>query len=151
MFRSRRHRHDTRIGALALLSVTLLVASAQHPLTAASKNRRARAGVPVTEVSAKAAPAAPSAPAPAAPAPAPDPAGYWIVGSDGGVYAYGSAPFKGSTGAMKLNRPVVGLAPTPRGEGYWLVASDGGIFSFGDASFRGSTGAIAAQQAHRRA
>ena len=143
MFRSRRHRHDTRIGALALLSVTLLVASAQHPLTAASKNRRARAGVPVTEVSAKAAPAAPSAPAPAAPAPAPDPAGYWIVGSDGGVYAYGSAAFKGSTGAMKLNRPVVGLAPTPRGEGYWLVASDGGIFSFGDASFRGSTGAIA--------
>ena len=141
MSRSRRHRHDKRIGALALLSVTLLVASAQHPLTAASKNRRARAGVKVTEVSTKAVPTPPPAPAPV-PAPASDPAGYWIVGSDGGVYAYGSAPFKGSTGAMKLNRPVVGLAPTPSGEGYWLVASDGGIFSFGDASFRGSTGAI---------
>jgi len=58
------------------------------------------------------------------------------------VYAYGSAPFEGSTGALKLNKPIVGMAPTPSGQGYWLVASDGGIFSFGDATFRGSTGAI---------
>jgi hypothetical protein len=59
------------------------------------------------------------------------------------VYAYGAASFKGSTGALKLNKPMVGMAPTPTGQGYWLVASDGGIFSFGDASFRGSTGAMA--------
>ncbi len=50
--------------------------------------------------------------------------------------------FFGSTGAIHLNRPVVGMAPTPDGRGYWLVASDGGIFSFGDAPFFGSTGAI---------
>ena len=50
--------------------------------------------------------------------------------------------FHGSTGAMHLNRPIVGMAATPTGHGYWLVASDGGIFSFGDASFHGSTGAM---------
>ena len=50
--------------------------------------------------------------------------------------------FYGSTGAMHLNRPIVGMAATPSGRGYWLVASDGGIFSFGDARFAGSTGAM---------
>ena len=42
--------------------------------------------------------------------------------------------FYGSTGAIHLNQPIVGMAATPGGKGYWLVASDGGIFSFGDAS-----------------
>jgi hypothetical protein len=72
----------------------------------------------------------------------PDGQGYWLVGSDGGVFAYGDAQFYGSTGAIHLNQPIVGLAATPDGLGYWLVASDGGIFTFGDAQFYGSTGAI---------
>ena len=70
------------------------------------------------------------------------PIGYWLVASDGGIFAFGDAVFKGSTGAITLNRPIVGMAPTPSGNGYWLVASDGGIFAFGDAVFKGSTGAI---------
>jgi hypothetical protein len=68
--------------------------------------------------------------------------GYWLVASDGGVFAYGDARFRGSAGALRLNRPVVGMAATPSGQGYWLVASDGGVFSYGDARFYGSTGAI---------
>ena len=68
--------------------------------------------------------------------------GYWLVASDGGVFSFGDAAFYGSTGAIHLNQPVVGMAATPTGRGYWLVASDGGIFSFGDAAFYGSTGAI---------
>jgi SpoIID/LytB domain protein len=72
--------------------------------------------------------------------------GYWLVGSDGGIFAFGAAPFLGSTGAMRLNRPVVGMASTPSGRGYWLVASDGGIFTFGDAGFYGSTGAMRLNQ-----
>jgi len=68
--------------------------------------------------------------------------GYWLVASDGGIFAYGDAAFKGSTGALVLNKPVVGMASTPSGNGYWLVATDGGIFAFGDAAFFGSTGAI---------
>ena len=64
--------------------------------------------------------------------------GYWLVGSDGGIFSFGSAQFYGSTGALKLQRPVVGITPTASDAGYWLVASDGGIFSFGDAGFYGS-------------
>jgi hypothetical protein len=68
--------------------------------------------------------------------------GYWEVASDGGIFTFGFAGFLGSTGAIALNRPVVGMAPTADDGGYWLVASDGGIFSFGDAAFLGSTGAL---------
>ncbi len=79
---------------------------------------------------------------PAPPAPAPPRPGYWLVAADGGIFSFGDARFFGSTGALTLNRPVVGMAATPHGGGYWLVASDGGIFSFGDARFFGSTGAL---------
>jgi hypothetical protein len=72
--------------------------------------------------------------------------GYWLVASDGGIFAYADAGFFGSTGAIKLNQPIVGMSPTPSGRGYWLVASDGGIFSFGDAAFYGSTGNIKLNQ-----
>ena len=65
---------------------------------------------------------------------------YWLVASDGGIFAFGDATFYGSTGATHLNEPIVGMAPTADGKGYWLVASDGGIFAFGDAVFSGSTG-----------
>ena len=72
----------------------------------------------------------------------PDGKGYWLVASDGGIFSFGDATFYGSTGAIALNKPIVGMAATPDGKGYWLVASDGGIFSFGDATFYGSTGSI---------
>ncbi len=64
--------------------------------------------------------------------------GYWQLGSDGGVFSFGQAPFEGSTGGMKLDQPVVAMAPTPDAGGYWLVAKDGGIFAFGDANYYGS-------------
>jgi outer membrane protein assembly factor BamB len=73
-------------------------------------------------------------------APGSTPQGYYLTASDGGVFTFGNVPFCGSTGAIGLNKPVVGLAATPDAGGYWLVASDGGIFSFGDATFYGSTG-----------
>ncbi|MCZ7525048.1 MAG: hypothetical protein M5U14_00835 [Acidimicrobiia bacterium] len=72
--------------------------------------------------------------------------GYWLVGRDGGVWAFGDATFHGSTGATPLNQPIAGMAPTPTGHGYWLVAADGGIFAFGDATFHGSTGATPLNQ-----
>ena len=148
MLSSRRRRRQTRPGALAFLTASLLLAASQQPLTADhdEPRRSRRTRTPATAPAPAPAPtpaAAPTAvPAALPPAPPPDPAGYWIVGADGGVYAYGSAAFKGSTGGMKLNKPVVGMAPTESGQGYWLVSSDGGIFSFGDATFRGSTGAM---------
>ncbi|MHB8295959.1 MAG: hypothetical protein ACYDH5_15345 [Acidimicrobiales bacterium] len=68
--------------------------------------------------------------------------GYWISTAYGGVIGIGGTAMYGSTGAIKLNKPIVGIAATPDGKGYWMVASDGGIFSFGDAAFYGSTGGI---------
>ena len=60
----------------------------------------------------------------------PDGHGYWLVASDGGIFAYGDAGFYGSTGAITLAKPIVGMASTPDGHGYWLVAADGGIFAY---------------------
>ena len=69
--------------------------------------------------------------------------GYWMVASDGGVFPFGNAVGWGSTGNIRLNKPIVGMSKTPRDDGYWLVASDGGIFPFGPgAPGYGSTGNI---------
>jgi hypothetical protein len=66
--------------------------------------------------------------------------GYRFVARDGGIFSFGNAAFLGSTGDLRLNQPIVGMATTATGRGYWLVARDGGIFTFGDAAFLGSTG-----------
>ena len=86
-------------------------------------------------------------PPPPPPSPSPPPVtsassttshGYWLVGSDGGIFTFGSAQFYGSTGSLHLQRPVVGIVPTTDKGGYWLDASDGGIFAYGDSGFYGS-------------
>jgi len=66
------------------------------------------------------------------------PEGYRMTASDGGVFAFGAAPFYGSMGGKRLDAPIVGNAADPNG-GYWQVASDGGVFAFG-APFYGSMG-----------
>jgi hypothetical protein len=68
--------------------------------------------------------------------------GYWIFGSDGGVFCFGDAQFYGSLPGLgvKPSAPVVGGAATDSGNGYWQCSSDGGVFCFGDAQFRGSMG-----------
>jgi hypothetical protein len=70
--------------------------------------------------------------------------GYWLVAKDGGVFSF-NAPFYGSTGDIRLNAPIIGMASDPATGGYWLVASDGGVFSF-HAPFFGSTGGIRLNQ-----
>ncbi|MCP3856205.1 MAG: serine protease [Actinomycetia bacterium] len=67
--------------------------------------------------------------------------GYYLVGSDGGVFTFGDARFAGSMGGHPLNQPIISLVPDPDGNGYWLVASDGGVFAF-NAPFRGSLGSL---------
>jgi hypothetical protein len=59
--------------------------------------------------------------------------GYWLVGSDGGIFSFGSSVFQGSAAALHLVRPIVGIAATPDRGGYYLVGGDGGVFNFGDA------------------
>ena len=69
-------------------------------------------------------------------APTADNGGYWLVASDGGVFAQLDAQFHGSMGGTHLNAPVVGMAATPTGGGYWLAAADGGVFALGNAPFQ---------------
>jgi hypothetical protein len=80
----------------------------------------------------------------AGPAPIPVPLvpSYRLAAADGGIFDGAGARFFGSTGSIRLNQPLVGMATTPDGNGYWLVAGDGGIFTFGDAGFYGSTGLL---------
>ncbi|MGH9003720.1 MAG: hypothetical protein ACRDYV_11385, partial [Acidimicrobiia bacterium] len=61
--------------------------------------------------------------------------GYRLVAADGGLFAFGNAGFHGSTGHVRLNQPIVGMAAHPKGKGYWMVAADGGVFNFGGAPF----------------
>jgi hypothetical protein len=95
------------------------------------------------------APTSPPATSPPATSP-PAGHGYWLVGSDGGVFAFGDAHFHGSTGNMVarvrnqvINLAVVtGITPTPGDGGYWLATVNGGVFPFGNASYFGSLPAI---------
>jgi hypothetical protein len=41
---------------------------------------------------------------------APQGNGYWLFAADGGVFNFGSAAYRGSTGSLHLNQPVVGGA-----------------------------------------
>jgi len=65
--------------------------------------------------------------------------GYWLVATDGGIFSF-DANFLGSTGSIRLTKPVNGMTSLADGQGYWFVASDGGIFNEGTAGFQGSMG-----------
>lgn len=64
--------------------------------------------------------------------------GYWLLSSEGGVYAFGDAVYYGGMAGKPLNKPIVDMAVTKSGLGYWLVGQDGGVFGYGDAQFFGS-------------
>ncbi|MCP3911892.1 MAG: hypothetical protein GY713_13160, partial [Actinomycetia bacterium] len=55
-----------------------------------------------------------------------------MLGSDGGVFAFGDATFAGSLPGLAItpNAPTQSLVIDPDGTGYWLVAPDGGVFAF---------------------
>jgi hypothetical protein len=61
-----------------------------------------------------------------------------LVAEDGGVFAFGAAPFLGSAAAFGIKAPIVSIMATTTGNGYMLLARDGGLFAFGDAPFFGS-------------
>ncbi len=75
-------------------------------------------------------------------APTADGKGYWVAGSNGGIFSFGDAAFHGAADNLVLRHAVVGMASASDGKGYWLVASDGGVFAYGDAAFHGSAGNI---------
>jgi hypothetical protein len=67
------------------------------------------------------------------------PPAYRLLGADGGVFDFGSAPYEHSC----LDTPIscgriTGGASYRDGLGYWLTNAEGSVFSFGDAPFLGS-------------
>ena len=76
--------------------------------------------------------------------PAADGQGYFVVASDGGVFAFGpGANFAGSCpGIGGCSGPAVSVIPDSTGNGYWLFTSTGNVYTFGDAPFLGSPGGV---------
>jgi hypothetical protein len=68
--------------------------------------------------------------------------GYWMLGEDGRVYAFGDAPVYGGA-TIPAGRHAVRLTPSPDSRGYWIVDNQGGIYPFGDAPSLGSPGMTA--------
>ena len=56
--------------------------------------------------------------------------GYWMVGWDGAVFAFGDVPYLGGTNVGD----IVDIEPTPSGDGYWIVAGNGALIRYGDAT-----------------
>ncbi|MGH9000457.1 MAG: NHL repeat-containing protein, partial [Acidimicrobiia bacterium] len=78
-------------------------------------------------------PSTPPTTAKPAPPPPPRRSGYWMVGSDGRVFAFGDArPSGDAVGALPDGARVVDIAPTPAGEGYWVLDNRGNVYPFGD-------------------
>jgi spore germination protein YaaH len=83
----------------------------------------------------------PLPPVAAAFAPTPDGHGYWILGTDGTLHAYGDASVFGQAA---LGSHVMGIVPTPDGAGYLAYTAAGIVEAYGDASlYPGTSGAIA--------
>jgi hypothetical protein len=61
--------------------------------------------------------------------------GYILVGSDGGVFNFGTgAKFHGSLPGEHVSvSDIVGIALTPDDGGYWMAGTDGHVYAFGDA------------------
>jgi hypothetical protein len=71
--------------------------------------------------------------------------GYYLVGRDGGVFAFGTAQFGGSLpGQGKHVTNVIGIAATPSGSGYWVVQATGTVTGFGAASAFSTTATTSA-------
>ena len=62
--------------------------------------------------------------------------GYWMLGSDGKVFAFGEAKHLGAP-TLPAGISAADLETTPTGNGYWIVDSAGNVFAYGDAAFHG--------------
>jgi hypothetical protein len=57
--------------------------------------------------------------------------GYWVAASDGGIFAFGDAPYLGSMGGHRQQAPITAVGADPGGNGYWLGLQSGQIVAYG--------------------
>jgi hypothetical protein len=74
--------------------------------------------------------------------------GYWMLGSDGKVYAFGQAKHLGNP-PVPAGLAAADLETTPSGDGYWIVDTAGSVYAYGDALHQGGIqgGQLAAGEA----
>jgi sugar lactone lactonase YvrE len=65
--------------------------------------------------------------------PVPGQSGYWMLGNDGNVYAFGDAQSMGNA-SIPAGVKAVHIEPTADGKGYWINDDKGGVYPFGDAA-----------------
>ena len=53
--------------------------------------------------------------------------GYWLVASDGGIFTFGDAKFRGSHARVSPVSPAVALVPTKSGTNYRLLLANGAV------------------------
>ncbi|HEV7534962.1 MAG TPA: hypothetical protein VGP90_04955, partial [Acidimicrobiia bacterium] len=64
--------------------------------------------------------------------------GYWMLGNDGKVYAFGAARTLGDpSAALPPGAKAVHIEPTPSANGYWIVDDAGAVYAYGDAAAAG--------------
>jgi hypothetical protein len=70
----------------------------------------------------------------------PPPHGYWMLGGNGVIYHFGTAPGLGNA----PTNSAVDLDVSPSGYGYWIVDATGRVFGFGDAKWHGNAHGLVA-------
>ena len=66
--------------------------------------------------------------------------GYYILSPQGGVYAYGGAPFYGSAAGAPYfeGETAAALVVNHFGTGYWILSKSGGVYAYGGAGYYGA-------------
>ncbi len=68
----------------------------------------------------------------------PDGKGYYLLGGDGSVYAFGDARYAGSVGKYTASGAPTAIAVDDATGGYWIATSSGRVYDFGGAPALGS-------------
>ena len=102
-----------------------------------SRNNRVRAIKDAANAPGTVLPTGGNTPPPPPPGTTPGKSGYWMLGVDGKVFAFGDAAqatFGDASGQLPAGAKAIHIEPTPSTKGYWINDDRGGVYAFGDAA-----------------